>query len=191
MKKILLIVSAISATIASHSALASDDEHNFRPLSEKGSKIVASRTYKGQEINQQMLLRVNKVDAAYRAHIDLYKGMKSCKKATETITTLTPNSKIDSKYTLTPKRKSKGKGAPDTCMFDMETMTKTTSWVVSCELSMKEANTVADEALSAYSDAISRFREDGLYSNISPSAELTKLQQSDSCKMEINASSFK
>ena len=39
-------------------------------------------------------------------------------------------------------------------------------------LTMKEANTISDEAILSYSNAIERFRNDGLYSNVSLSATL-------------------
>jgi hypothetical protein len=170
--------------------LHADEKREFRALSEKGSKIVASRTYKGREVTKSMIKRVNDVDLAYREHISLYKEMASCKKTKKDIVTYTPNGKIDSKYSLTPERKGKGEGAPDTCIFETSTVSEATVWDVNCTLTMKEANTISDEAILSYSNAIERFRNDGLYSNVSPSTTLSKLQQTKSCKMKIDMQSF-
>jgi len=185
-----IIFTALAASISISSSAMAKGADEFRPLSEKGVEVVASRAYKGQKLIKQMLDRVNAVDSAYRSHIDLFSALKSCKKTEAKITTLTPSSKIDATYSLTPSRKAKGKGAPDSCALETVTKNKTTNWSVSCDLTMKEANQISSEAISAYSSAIKRFREDGLYSNISPSPTLTKLQQSESCKMAIDPSSF-
>lgn len=190
MRKLLAAATLTALYLASPTSFAKETDREYRPLSDKGKEIVASRAFKGRKIVGQMLERVDAVDKGYRNHIELYGTMKSCKASETKITTMTPDSKIDSTYTLKPMRKAKGDGAPDSCEFTMQTVTSATEWTVTCSLSMKEANVIADEAISSFSDAIDRFRKDGLYSNISPSKTLTQLQQSESCKMAISASSF-
>lgn len=187
-----LIATALSVAFlaAPVTSTASEQAREYRALSDQGKAVVASRVYKGRDIVNQMIERVGSVDLGYRQHIHFYRDMKSCKATDQNITTLTPDSRIDSAYTLKPSRKDKGKGAPDSCEFSMTIVSDATDWKVTCDLSMKEANTISGEAIASFSDAIERFRNDGLYSNVSPSATLTKLQQSDSCRMTIIASNF-
>jgi hypothetical protein len=186
-----LLISAALLAAPSLAYSAGDDVTTYRPLSEKGVSVVASRVFKGQTIIEQMNQRVKDVDKGYLSHIQFFEGMKSCKAFDGKIMSYTPEAKISTNYKATPKRLAKGKGAPDTCMLETKTITSTTDFTVSCNLTMKQSNKIANEAITEFGKAIERFRVDGLYSNVSPSATLTKLQQSKTCSMKIDASSFK
>jgi hypothetical protein len=190
----LLKVILISSSIVSLSATAkirSNDGSDYRPLSENGISIVASRVYKGQEIIGQMETRVKDVDNGYLKHLDFYQAMSKCQTFEDKITSYTPTSKFDTSYKMSSFRKEIGKGAPDSCNLQTQAITQTTDFKIVCKISMKEANTISKEAIKSFSESIVRFRKDGLYSNVSPSTTLTELHQSKSCKMSIDASSFK
>jgi hypothetical protein len=190
---ILLKAALISSTMVSLSVTAAsqtDKGHNFRPLSENGINIVASRVYKGQKIIGQMKARVRDVDNGYLEHLDFYNAMSKCATFDDKITSYTPTSKFDTSYKMSSFRKEKGKGAPDSCNLETQVITNTTDFTISCKLTMIEANAISKEGIVSFSKAITRFRNDGLYGNISASATFTKLQQSESCSMRIAASSF-
>lgn len=160
----------------------------FRALSEQGIMVVAKRVARGNPISDAALKRVADVDTAYLANIDFFKNLPKCETFDEKLVGYTPTSKVETHYEIA--EQINGKDENKSCKLTSQTVTSTTDFTIKCDLTEADVAIIAKEGVVAYSDAIKRFRNDGLYSLVSPSPTMTKLQQTKKCSMSISASSF-